>query len=76
MRDICLNIGVFLISIISGILSMRITNRYMEDKISPHSFEYRIFGFCCDLVFASGMIFIIANNLVKITNVFYNVLIK
>lgn len=62
MSDICIVI-IFLISLISGLLSIRAVNRFMEGKIKQWSFEYQVFGFCGALSFVFGMIIVIGESL-------------
>lgn len=63
-------IGIFLISLISGLLSARAINRFMEDKIKQWSFEYQLFGFGGMLVCVFGMIASIGSGLAWIVEFF------
>lgn len=56
MNEIYWIIGLFLISLFAGWLSIRAINRFMEDKIKQWSFEYQVFGFGGALVCVFGMI--------------------
>lgn len=60
MKEIIL---LFLISLLSGLLSVRAINRFMDDKIKQWSFEYQIFGFGGAMVFVFGMIVSIGSGL-------------
>lgn len=70
MNEIYWIIGLFLISLIAGLLSVRAINRFMEDKIKQWSFEYQVFGFGGALVFVFGMICSIGNGLAWIVEIF------
>lgn len=63
MNGIYWIIGIFLISLISGLLSIRAVNRFMEGKIKQWSFEYQVFGFGGALSFVFGMIIVIGESL-------------
>lgn len=56
MSDIYWIIGLSLMSLFSGALSVRAIKRFMDDKIEQWSFEYQAFGFGGMLVCVFGMI--------------------
>lgn len=70
MSEIYLIIGLFLVSLFAGFLSVRTINRFMEDKIKQWSFEYQVFGFGGMLVCVFGMIALIGSGLAWIVEIF------
>ena len=48
---------IFIISIISGLLSQRAISRFMEDRIKQWSWEYQIFGFFGLIICVFGLIY-------------------
>ena len=66
MSEIYCIVGLFLISIFAGFLSIRAINRFMENKINQWSFEYQVFGFGGMLVCVFGMITSIGSGLALI----------
>lgn len=70
MNDIYWIIGLFLVSLFAGLLSVRAINRFMEDKIKQWSFEYQVFGFGGMLVCVFGMIASIGSGLAWIVDNF------
>lgn len=63
MNEIYWIIGLFLISLFAGFLSIRAINRFVEDEIKQWSFEYQVFGFGGMLVCVFGMITSIGSGL-------------
>ena len=76
MNEIYWIIGLFLISLIAGLLSVRVINRFMDDKIKQWSFEYQVFGFGGMLVCIFGMIAAIGSGLAWIMDTVYYALNK
>lgn len=70
MNDIYWIIGLFLVSLFAGTLSVRAINRFMEGKIKQWSFEYQVFGFGGMLVCVFGMITFIGSGLAYIVDNF------
>lgn len=67
-------IGLFLISLLAGFLSVRAISRFMDSKIEQWSFEYQVFGFGGALVFVFGMIYSISMVLSVIVEKIYYML--
>ena len=63
MNDIYWIIGLFLVSLFAGLLSVRTIYRFMKDKIKQWSFEYQVFGFGGMLICVFGMIAAIGSGL-------------
>lgn len=76
MNDIYWIIGLFLVSLFAGLLSVRAINRFMENKIKQWSFEYQVFGFGGMLVCIFGMIAAIGSGLAWIIDAVYYALNK
>lgn len=70
MNEIYWIIGLFLISLLAGLLSVRAINRFMEGKIKQWSFEYQVFGFGGMLVCVFGMIASIGSGMAWIVEIF------